>query len=95
MSDKPLFQDADEQEATYAPQQTSDGADQDAPPLVVPAAGVLGGGLSGATGPAAGSVGTGVPAVAGAALEGETNDARTAAAGATSPGAVSDTDDTN
>ena len=99
MRDTPLFQDADEQEATYAPQQTSDVDDQDAPlegmPLVVPAGGVLGPGVTGSTGPGAGNVAAGAPAVAGTALETETDDETTTDARATSPGAVSDTDDTN
>ena len=99
MSDKPLFQDADEQEATYAPQQTSEVADQEAPqdgmPLIVPAAGAVGPGITGTPGAGAGSIAAGAPAVGAAELETEMDNETTDPARATSPGTVSDTDDTH
>ncbi len=57
MSDKPLFENIDEQEATYAPQQRPEATDQESPvdvvPLAVPGTGpVVGiGGASGIPGP--------------------------------------------
>lgn len=82
MPDKPLFQNSDEHEAKYAPGQRPEADDRDAdreaalddPPLAVPAAGVLGGGLVGATGPGGGNVGTGLPSAASAELASETSD---------------------
>lgn len=93
MTDKPLFEDADEQEVRYT---SSDANRQDAPPLVVPAVGVLVGGPQGMTG----LEGTyapvsGAPAVAGTVLAAETNDEETAPARAASPDDVPDTDDAN
>jgi hypothetical protein len=65
MSDKPLFQDADEQEATYAgekPAETPEG-------VIIPGAAAFSGGLSGSLG-TAGSMGE-IPAV-GPAIAGAT-----------------------
>ncbi len=64
----------------------------DEPPLVVPAAGVLGGGLAGAAGPGAGTAGTGLPATAGAELA--TDDAPSDPTRAPGPAALNDLDDT-
>ena len=81
MPDKPLFQNSDDHEKTYAPGQLPDANDQNADqaalddaPLAVPAAGVLGSGLEGATGPGSGNVGTGLPSAASAELASETSD---------------------
>ncbi len=94
MSDRPLFQDADEQEATYAPQQTQD-APQDGMPLIVPAGGALGPGITGTPGPGAGSVAAGAPAVGAAELGTETDDETSDPARVTSPGTVDAPDDTS
>ncbi len=82
MSDQPLFRESDEQEAVFAPEQRPGADDQDnggqpgldQPPLAVPAAGILGGGLAGASGPGSGNLGTGVPGAASAELAAETSD---------------------
>ncbi len=94
MSDTPLFQNSDEQEAVYGgtPQPTTADREDAVPPLVVPAAGVLGGGLAGAVGPGAGTAGTGVPAAAGTALAADTEEATSTRAPV--PGAIDDLDDT-
>ena len=75
MSDKPLFQNADEQEATYAPQQQASDDVADSGVAVAPAtagAFVAGDATPGPTSPAA------APAVGAAALaeESEENDDR-------------------
>ncbi len=96
MSDTPLFQNSDAQEAVYGGNPQPDTANRDAPldgpPLVVPAAGVLGGGLAGATGPGAGTAGTGLPATAGAELA--TDNAPSDPTRAPGPAALDDLDDT-
>jgi hypothetical protein len=98
MSDTPLFQNSDAQEAVYGGNPQPDAANRDAaldgPPLVVPAGGVLGGGLAGATGPGAGTAGTGLPATAGAELATDTDDATPGSTRTPGPAALDDLDDT-
>ena len=98
MSDTPLFQHSDAQEAVYGGERQADTADQDASvdgaSLVVPAAGVLGGGLAGAAGPGAGTAGPGLPATAGAELATDTDDATLGSTRTPGPAALDDLDDT-
>ena len=75
MSDTPLFQNTDEQEAAYAPQELPEASVQEAG-LVMPAAAVVGttsAGTSAGTGTGAPSAGV-APAVGAAALADETED---------------------
>ncbi len=76
MSDTPLFQNTDEQEEAYAPQQAPGTSDSDEAGLVVPAAAVVGttsAGTSAGTGTGAPSAGV-APAVGAAALADEAED---------------------
>lgn len=92
MSDQPLFQNSDEQEAIYAPQQlpdessaavADDRSDQDAGGVdaTVPAIALAGGANTGGLGPSAGTTGTASGVAPTAGLAGLT-------------GAVDDDDDT-
>ncbi|HEX6288357.1 MAG TPA: hypothetical protein VFZ66_04160 [Herpetosiphonaceae bacterium] len=87
MSDKPLFQNTDEQEAIYAPEQLPEGSAQKTAAEVeardsanavgggvvpVPAAGVMGAGVAGGASGTGTPTGGAAPAVGAAALANET-----------------------
>lgn len=86
MNDKPLFQNSDEQEAEYAPEQLPEGSPgrlaadledaeddpaNDAPEIVLPAAGLGASGSAGASTGSSGGVAAGIGPALGATVLGE------------------------